>query len=361
MRRYELSALPFFLGMLAVAGCDGGSPSGRTDAVKPSASVPVASAPAASVKTTEAPKTTRGSGDDEAAVSGPNVPTDKFRDYVAPKREPREITLTSVPVTEAPVIDGRANEAFWQTAPAITTLDYSSQRPITLRSVHVKGEIFFLVTFPEETPQETHKTWIWDAKEEVYREGPDREDVFVFKWSMSGNDVDLRLRNPEPHRADIWFWKAHRTNPAGYADDKMQAVSAKGGPAARKIHSNRHGDLYFERWGDAGKPPWEEKVLYDFKGEKVDQFAPRQPSGSRGDVRAKGVWAKGQWTIEFGRKLSTGHDDDIAFVPGSTHLFAVACYAMALDTPHASWSRPLYRTGDAFDRLLLSLGARTAR
>src|SRR6185295_6827994 len=126
----------------------------------------------------------------------------------APKREPREITLTSVSVTEAPVIDGRANEAFWQTAPAITTLDYSSQRPITLRSVYVKGEIFFLVTFPEETPQETHKTW---------------------------------------------FWKAHRTNPAGYADDKMQAVSAKGGPAARKIHSNRHGDLYFERWGDAGK------------------------------------------------------------------------------------------------------------
>ena len=39
MRRYELSALPFFLGMLAVAGCDGGSLSGGADAVKPPASV----------------------------------------------------------------------------------------------------------------------------------------------------------------------------------------------------------------------------------------------------------------------------------------------------------------------------------
>ena len=281
--------------------------------------------------------------------------TDKFRDYVAPKREPREMTLVSIPVADAPVIDGKASEPVWDKAPAITTLDYSSQRPITLRSVHVKGEIFFVVTFPEEIPHETHKTWTWDKKEEVYREGPDREDVFVFKWSMSGNDVDLRLREPMPHRADIWFWKAHRSNWSGYADDKMQGISGKPGPMTRKLQSTRHGTLYFDRWADAGKPPWDQKLFFEYKGDKLDQFAPKQPSGSRGDIRAKGVWSKGQWTIEFGRKLDTGHDDDVAFSPGGAYLFAVACYAMALDTPHQEWSRPLYRTGDAFDRLLLTL------
>jgi hypothetical protein len=294
-------------------------------------------------------------------VSGQQAATDKFRDYVAPKREPREMTLVSIPAADAPVIDGQAKEPFWDKAPAITTVDFSSQRPITLRSVHVNGEIFFLVTFPEEIPHETHKTWIWDKKEEVYREGPDREDVFVFKWSMSGNDANLRLREPEPHRADIWFWKAHRTNPSGYADDKMQGISAKPSSTARKIQSARHGTLYFDRWGDAGKPPWDQKLFFEHKGDRLDQFAPRQPTDSRGDVRAKGVWSKGQWTIEFGRKLSTGHDDDVAFTPGAVHLFAVACYAMALDTPHAEWSRPLYRTGDAFDRLLLTLAPRNGR
>jgi hypothetical protein len=346
MRLHTLSAIPLFLGILAVAGCGNSNLDGQAER-------PKTSGPAASVKTAAA------SGEAEASVAGQQATTDKFRDYVTPKREPREMTLVSTPVAGPPVIDGRADEPFWDKAPAITTLDYPSQRPITLRSVYAKGEIFFLVTFAEETPHETHKTWIWDPKEEVYREGPDREDVFVFKWSMSGNDVDLRLREPMPHRADIWFWKAHRTNPSGYADDKGQGVSATPGPMARKIQSARHGTLYFERWGDAGKPPWEEKLFFEYKGAKIDQFAPRPPAGSRGDIRAKGVWSKGQWTIEFGRPLSTGHDDDVVFTPGRLHLFAVSCYAMALDTPHESWSRPLYRSGDAFDRLLLTLAPRS--
>ena len=349
MRFHMLSTVPLFLGILAIAGCDSGSLDGQ--AGRPKTSGPTA------------PAKTVASSDEDGGAASPAQPTttDKFRDYVAPKREPREMTLVSIPVAGAPVIDGRADEPFWDTAPAITTLDYPSQRPITLRSVHAKGEIFFLVTFPEEIPHETHKTWVWDKKEEVYREGQDREDVFIFKWSMSGNNVSLRLREPEPHRADIWFWKAHRTNPSGYADDKGQGVSAKPGPMARKIQSARHGTLYFERWGDAGTPPWEEKLFFEYKGDTLDQFAPRQPSGSRGDVRAKGVWSKGQWTIEFGRKLNTGQDDDLAFTAGAVHLFAVSCYAMALDTPHQSWSRPLYRSGDAFDRLLLTLAPSNGR
>jgi hypothetical protein len=349
MRLQVLSVVPFVFGMLAIAGCN-------SSTVDAQAAAPKASQPAASVKTVRS-----ADQDDGGTVAGQQRVTDKYRDYVAPKREPREMTLVSVPVAEAPVIDGRASEAFWEKAPAITTLDYSSQRPITLRSVHVRGEIFFLVTFPEEIPHETHKTWVWDKREEIYREGMDREDVFIFKWSMSGNDVDLRLREPMPHRADIWFWTAHRGNWSSYANDKMQAVSTKPSPSARKIQSARHGTLYFDRWADAGKAPWEQKMFFEYKGDTLDQFAPGKPSGSRGDIRAKGVWSKGQWTIEFARKLNTGHDDDVVLKPGATHLFAVACYAMAMDTPHQEWSRPLYRTGDAFDRLFLSLATGTAR
>jgi hypothetical protein len=102
-------------------------------------------------------------------------------------------------------------------------------------------------------------------------------------------------------------------------------------------------------------------MFFEYKGPKIDQFSPRQPTGSRGDVRAKGRWANNQWTIEFGRKLATGHADDVTFAPSNAYLFAVACYAMAMDTPHQEWSRPLYRTGDAFDRLLLTFGPRTGR
>ena len=280
---------------------------------------------------------------------------DRFQGYVPVKRPPQEITLVSHPTAVAPVIDGRAEEPVWKSVPGITTLDYSSQRAITLKSVFTREEVFFLVTFPKDVPSVTHKTWTWDPKEQVYREGPDREDVFLFKWSMSGNDVRLELRDPEPHRGDIWFWKARRTNPSGYADDKWQSVTTTPGRDAVKIQTSRNGALYLRRVADAGTAAWEEKFFFRYQGDKVEKYVPQQPQGSRADVRAKGTWANGQWTIEFARKLRTGHDDDVAFAPGGVYLFGVACYAIAYDTPHPEWSQAMYRTGDVFDRLLLSI------
>ena len=248
----------------------------------------------------------------------------------------------------------------WNEAPAITTLDYSSQRPITLRSVHAKGEIFFLVTFPDEQPQETHKTWIWDAKEEVYREGRPGRRV-----RLQVEHVGQRRQPPPPGaRAASWghlVLESAPDEPLRLRGRQDASDLREARPDARKIQSPHHGTLYFERWGDEGKAPWEQKVYFEHKGDKLDQFAPRQPTGSRGDVRAKGVWSNGQWTIEFGRKLKTGPDDDVLFTPGAVYLFAVACYAMAIDTPHAEWSRPLYRTGDAFDRVLLRVASRNGR
>ncbi len=53
--------------------------------------------------------------------------------------------------------------------------------------------------------------------------------------------------------------------------------------------------------------------------------------GSRDDLVAKGVWLDGQWTVEFKRKLDTGHPaDDIKFVKkaGQTsyYVFDVALF-----------------------------------
>jgi hypothetical protein len=350
MRIRTVGAIPLLLALLGVAGCENGGLDANP--VRPKTPAPVDHT-APTTPPIQKTAARAGSEDDGPAPGQPG----KAAILISAKREPREMTLVSMRVNEAPVIDGRADESFWHTAPAITTLDYSSQRPITIRSVYTSGEIFFLVTYPEDTPTETHKTWVWDKKEEVYREGPDREDVFVFKWSMSGQNVSLRLYDPEPHRADIWFWKAQRTNPSGYADDKMQSVSLKPSPTSRKIPSSTHGTLYFQRWGDAGKPAWEEKFFFEYQGDRLPKNVNVQPEGSRADVRAKGVWSNKLWTIEFGRKLNTGHDDDVVFTQGTAHLFGVSCYAMAYDTPHESWSKPLYRTGDVFDRLLLTLAS----
>jgi hypothetical protein len=268
------------------------------------------------------------------------------------------MTLVSMPVTAGPTIDGHADEPFWETAPAITTLDCSSQRPVTLKSVYTTDAVFFLVTYPDGAPSETHKTWIWDAKKQIYREGPDREDVFIFKWSMSGNNVSLALRDAESHRSDVWYWKACRTNPSGHADDKGQGMSLEAGPDARPIPSPKYGTLYFRRWGDTGEPAYEEKFFFEYQGERLTKYVPQQPTGSRADPRAKGVWSNGQWTVEFARQLDTGHDDDIVFTPGEVYLFGVSCYEMSYNIVHPSWSQPLYGTGDVFDRLFFTMAPR---
>jgi ethylbenzene dehydrogenase len=343
MKPRTVSILAGFLAILGAAGWQ--SETGQAVAEQP--------APASVNRRAAEAVTTTESGKPGLAIKATSA--DGPRDYAPLKRVPQEIRLTAYPTTVTPVIDGRADDAVWKAAPAITTLDYSSQRPITLKSVVTATDIFFLVTYPKAKPADTHMTWIWDPKEHMYRQGPDREDVFVFKWSMSGNDLELKLRDPEPHRADIWYWKGHRTNPSGYADDKWQSVSTEPGRDAKKLRSAGPNPLYLRRVGDAGLAAFDEKFFYEYKGDRLEKYVPQQPQGSRADVRAKGRWANGQWTIEFARKLDTKHDDDQAFAPGGTYLFGVSTYEMAAGTPNADWSQPLYKTGDVFDRLLLTM------
>ena len=82
------------------------------------------------------------------------------------------------------------------------------------------------MSFPDSDESVTHKTWVWGKSAEMYKTGQDREDVFVFKWNMEPNPVYLSLKADNDYMADIWFWKACRTNPVGYADDKYHRFNA---------------------------------------------------------------------------------------------------------------------------------------
>jgi hypothetical protein len=125
--RHHTSVLALCLGLVAVAGCN------DAQSEAPKVSKPAASAPVAAAPVTADPVPAKKGGDNEdGGMALPGQVTDKYRDYVAPKREPREMTLVSVPVTAAPVIDGKVEEQAWGGATPVTTLDFPSQRPITL-------------------------------------------------------------------------------------------------------------------------------------------------------------------------------------------------------------------------------------
>jgi hypothetical protein len=49
-------------------------------------------------------------------------------------------------------------------------------------------------------------------------------------------------------------------------------------------------------------------------------------TGDRADVRAKGAWKEGRWTLETRRLLDTRNLYDVAFVPGEPVYITVATY-----------------------------------
>ena len=261
--------------------------------------------------------------------------------------------VVAVNVQRPPVIDGRADDAVWTRARAVTTIDAVAEIPLTLKAVYTEDAIFFLVQYPDATENREHKTMLWDEAAKMYRMGPAREDTFVFKWHLGAGPVDLRLSGDTPHLADIWYWKAYRTDHAGYADDKMHVFSITRMPRSQKILSATGHSFYLFRPGDAGEAAYRAVVHEKYEGDQVLRYAFAQPSGSRADIRAKGEWKEGSWTIEFARPLDTGQSDDVQFRIDRSYLFGVSRYEIAGRRRDPTIEQPDFGRGDVGERLTL--------
>lgn len=262
-------------------------------------------------------------------------------------------TLIAQKADSAPVIDGIENEPVWEKTQAIVTHDQIAGIDITLKAFYYDTQIFFLVSFPDPDQSNEHKSWIWDSETEMYTIGPDREDSFVFKWNMEPLPVDLSVYADNSYTADIWFWKACRTDPSGFADDKTHRLSSLKMVESKKVTSKSGKVMYLERKGDDGTPAYQDILYSEFDGEKRSRFDTLVPTGSRADVKAKGVWSEGRWTIEFSRAFKTGHQDDVQFILGKKFLFGVSRYEIAGRDPDPESTQPLYGAGDVFEILEL--------
>ncbi|MBU0729008.1 MAG: hypothetical protein KKE17_09825 [Proteobacteria bacterium] len=265
-------------------------------------------------------------------------------------------TLVSAKISTVPIIDGKAEDDAWAVAKAITTHDMVADLDIIIKSVYTDEQIFFLVTFADADESRLHRSWKWDKTKQLYGMGPDREDIFVLKWNLSQHPVDLSIYADNPYTADIWFWKACRTDPQGYADDKIQVLSSEPQNKAEDVFSKSGKTMFLLRTGDQGKSTYKSTILLDYQGDIVPQFTYRQPTASRADVQAKGIWANGRWTLEFARKLNTRHLDDIQFTPVAAYQFGVSRYEIAGRPEEPESEQPKYGTGDVSENLTLIFG-----
>lgn len=263
--------------------------------------------------------------------------------------------LRAVYTERAPVVDGVADDPAWSRAAAVTRRDPVARIDIELRAVHDGEHIYLLARFPDPTENRQHKTLQWDPGEGRYRTGPEREDTLVLKWNMEPFPVDLTLASDEEYLADIWFWKAHRTDPLGYADDKLQRYTHVARERATPLISRGGQAFYLSRDADAGDSCYEVVARGTYTGVRAPKYRQRQPSGSRADVRAKGEWRDGLWTVEFQRKLSTGHGDDLQMVRGGRYELGVSRYEVAGRAADPSDEASLYGSGEIGPLIELSV------
>ncbi len=264
-----------------------------------------------------------------------------------------EQTILAKKADDPPVIDGVGDDSAWKGAGGVTTHDKVANLYVTLKAVYTDDSVFFLVVFPDPDESRIHKAWKWDAASESYKIGPEREDSFVLKWNMGSERTDLSLHADDLYTADIWFWKACRTDPMGFADDKIQKLSAVEIERAMPLTSRSGKTTYLKRAGDNGAPAYKNTLYIDYKGDRTPHFLNRFPKGSRADIRAKGIWTDGEWTIEFGRKLNTGHEDDVQLVVGERRQFGVSRFEIAGRPPDPALNQPLFGSGDVSETLFL--------
>lgn len=151
---------------------------------------------------------------------------------------------------------------------------------------------------------------------------------------------------------DMWHWKGVRSNPVGMFDD--QFVDHTRDPKANKnwgrkgdaktgggYKNNRNKDktkpVYMNPSMNEGNKYWvydntKVKFADKFKaGDVIPGIVVSPFTGSRGDIKAKGVWANEMWTIEVKRKLvTTGEKAEIQDVQfkdlGKPYYFGVSVF-----------------------------------
>lgn len=255
---------------------------------------------------------------------------------------------------QAPTIDGMITETMWADHDAIVVHDQHANIDITLKACYDADRIYLLATYPDTTEDRLHRALIWNNETESYYDGPTREDVLVLKWNMSTHNNDLSLNADRPYRADIWFWKASRTDHAGYADDKIQYYTTTRNKQSQQIISASGKVFYLRRNADTGESAYMPSLQTEYVGDCVTKYRQTQTSGSRADIRAKGQWENGVWTIEFSRLLNTGNLDDVQMDTSNNYLFGVSRFEIAGRDQEPESQQPLYGCGDTSELLSLT-------
>ena len=268
------------------------------------------------------------------------------------------------------VLDGKDNEPAWAMAEEVAvSLEHGEIEGALLKALYTETDVFIRVRWPDSSEDRQHRPWLWSAAENKYVEGRQVEDSVILSFE-AGCDWNPSILAGYMYDFDGWQWLAARSDPLGQAVDLMgnlqdqhlgdadtveyssrfaedtwnmkftentntdlyadwdenkrvymlQPVNRKVYLTARPDGAGRNIPVIAERVpAPAGKPDSESLHV-------VPQFSPVPLHGGAGEVKAKGYWQDGYWTVEFRRSLITParHLNDTIFqriTQFSVHVF----------------------------------------
>ena len=192
-----------------------------------------------------------------------------------------------------------------------------------------------------------------------------------YDWTTVRSEEELEALTEAGYFLDLWHWRAHRSNPVGFADDTLVTWYRLSDEGTGPFATNWDSDLeqpnfmfdpditgqYALRWERLVNREYTQDDYYYLSEDIAVPFDPdhdwqegdviprrllREPDGSRGDIFANGIWDQEMWHVDLMRALDTGNpqDDKILHHLG---VYDVA-FAVHRDATTARWhyvSNPL--------------------
>jgi len=246
-----------------------------------------------------------------------------------------------VSVSNAPKIDGIADDKVWNKAKEQTIpVDFPKwilkpRFEIKIRALRDKTRIYIQVTWEDKSEDKEYYPWVWDSDKEIYVEKELNDDQIFFAFPLKGK-FNANMRSGIEATWDVWQWMAGRAQ-AGYAADLTHVYTLvdPGGNATETRFSNGKVGFILRKDDEGNAVLTKRKSPKNHGKDHEPHFVSGIPDGSAADVKASGVWEKDKWTVEFSRKLDTGHPDDMILEPKKTMKFCVGILNRSKGAGHA--------------------------
>ena len=247
-----------------------------------------------------------------------------------------EVTYTPRP----PTIDGVIDKVWAKANPLAVVvreaLGGGDPREVVVRGLYTDDTLYVLAQWPDTTRSDMRDPYVWNPQTKQYDRPTRPDDQFALEFPMVGDFEINMLATGTGFVADVWHWKAGRTNPGGWSDDKRHIIGQTPVKGAKEYDLGGRATVYVARPMDEGEPSYTRRARpTSYLSDVVNSYVPQPPSGSVADVRAKGLHDGAAWTLEMSRKLDTGHSDDAVIEANEDNPCAIAILDDELNWRHS--------------------------